>query len=72
MDWDTPLNIDLYLFDYKPELQALAGLGGQFGVMGDEATAVGLKGGGYAFGELQPSELRDSGNTPLRAPGPLI
>lgn len=35
-----PLGIGLYLFDYKPEFQALAGYGRQFGVMADEVEAV--------------------------------
>ena len=35
-----PLNIGLYLFDYKPEFQASAGYGRQFGVMADEVETV--------------------------------
>lgn len=35
-----PLNIGLYLFDYKPEFQASAGYGRQFGVMADEVESV--------------------------------
>jgi hypothetical protein len=35
-----PLGIGLYLFDYKPEFQALAGFGRQFGVMADEVESV--------------------------------
>ena len=35
-----PLNIGLYLFDYKPEFQASAGFGRHFGVMADEVETV--------------------------------
>ena len=35
-----PLSIGLYLFDYKPEFQALEGSYRQFGVMADEVEAV--------------------------------
>lgn len=35
-----PLNIGLYLFDYKPEFQASSGFGRQFGVMADEVETV--------------------------------
>lgn len=34
------MNICLYLFDYKSEFQARAGLGRQFGVMADEVEAI--------------------------------
>ncbi len=35
-----PLNIGLYLFDYKPEFRDAWGHGRQFGVMADEAETV--------------------------------
>lgn len=35
-----PLNIGLYLFDYKPEFQASVGSGRHFGVMADEVETV--------------------------------
>ena len=35
-----PLGIGLYLFDYKPEFEPVAGYGRQFGVMADEVEAV--------------------------------
>lgn len=35
-----PLNIGLYLFDYKPEFQKSSGYGRQFGVMADEVETV--------------------------------
>ena len=35
-----PLGFGVYLFDYKPEFQELAGRGRQFGVMADEVETV--------------------------------
>lgn len=35
-----PLNIGLYLFDYKPEFRDAWGYGRQFGVMADEVESV--------------------------------
>lgn len=35
-----PLGMSLYLFDYKPEFQELAGGGRHFGVMADEVEIV--------------------------------
>ena len=35
-----PLGIGLYLFDYKPEISAMAGVGRRFGVMVDEIESV--------------------------------
>ena len=66
------LNIGFYLFNYKLELQVLAGLGGKLSVMGERVGAIFPKGGGDAFEELQTSELREFGNRPLGASHLLI
>jgi hypothetical protein len=49
---DHPLDIGLYLFDYKPQFRDACGHGRQFGVMADEVEsvmpeAVSLRADGY-------------------------
>ena len=58
-----PLAIGIWMFDYEAELHSLAGLFGQFGVIGKEVEVVGPNGSGYELGKIQVSQFCASGHS---------